>query len=133
MLTSYPCPQVDDLETLFVQPMLEFYQSSGVSATSKQWNALRQGILRKAIQKLVPQLQEETANRLLSDAKEVVVEAYGDQLWNYASLPPVQVTALPQQCLTYMLTSRLCWTMYKERFRLAHLTMEDPEIDCASL
>ena len=99
MLTSYPCPQVDDLETLFVQPMLEFYQSSGVSATSKQWNALRQGILRKAIQKLVPQLQEETANRLLSDAKEVVVEAYGDQLWNYTSLPPVQVTTLPlKQC-----------------------------------
>ena len=83
--------QVEDLEALFVRPLLEFYQSSGISAVSNKWNYLRQGILREAVKKLVPQLQEETGGRLLSDAKEIVVEAYGDQLWKYSSLPPVQV------------------------------------------
>lgn len=71
--------------------MLEFYQSSGVSNLSKEWNNLRQGILREAVKKLVPQLQEETGSRLLSDAKEIVAETFGDQLWKYSSAPPVQV------------------------------------------
>lgn len=90
-MMSAGCGQVANLEDLFVQPMLEFYQSSGVSALSKEWNAVRQAILREAVKKLVPQLQEETGNRLLAEAKEAVVEKYGDELWKYASLPPVQV------------------------------------------
>ena len=83
--------QVANLEDLFVQPMLEFYQSSRVSPVAKEWNSLRQAILREAVQKLVPQLQEETSSRLLTEAREAVVEAYEDELWKYSSLPPVQV------------------------------------------
>ena len=90
------------METLFVRPLLEFYQSSGVSAVSNKWNELRQGILRAAVKKLVPQLQEETGNRLLSDAKEIVVEAYGDQLWKYSSFPPVQVGIIILRCIADM-------------------------------
>lgn len=86
-----PYVQVANLEGLFVQPMLEFYQSSGVSPVAREWNALRQAILREAVKKLVPQLQEETSNRLLNEAREAVVEAYSDQLWKFSSLPPVQV------------------------------------------
>ena len=85
---------MDNLEDLFVQPMLDFYQSSGVSPVVKEWNSIRQAMVREVVKKLVPQLQEETSNRLLSEAREVVVESYGEELWKHASLPPVQVQLL---------------------------------------
>lgn len=72
--------------------MLEFYQSSGVSPVSKAWNGIRQQILREAIKKLVPQLEAEISSRLLSEAREHVLETYSEELWKYSSLPPVQVS-----------------------------------------
>ena len=89
------CGQVDNMEQLFVQPMLEYYESSAVSAVSREWNELRQKILRDAVQRLVPQLQQEASSRLLTDARDAVVEQYAERLWKYASQPPVQVVCHP--------------------------------------
>lgn len=89
-------PQVDDMESLFMVPMLEYYESTDAAATTKEWNLERQAIIREAVQKLVPQLQEEISGRLLGDARETVVEQFFDALWSYASLPPVQATLPPR-------------------------------------
>lgn len=86
--------QVEELEVRFVKPMLELYLSSDAAATTRDWNLERQAIIREAVQKLVPQLQEEVSGRLLGDAREVVVEQFSDALWRYASLPPVQASPL---------------------------------------
>lgn len=86
---------MEGLEELLVQPMLEYYKSSAVSAVSKEWNNLRHMILREAVQRLVPQLQQEANSRLQSQAREVVVEEFMDRLWGYASNPPVQVSQRP--------------------------------------
>ena len=79
------------MEKVFVEPMLEYYNSSAVSAVSKEWNNLRSMIIRDAVQRLVPQLQEEMALKLLSESRSVVVESYSQELWKYVSTPPVQV------------------------------------------
>ena len=83
------------MERLFVQPMLEYYESSALAAVSREWNELRRKILRDAVQRLVPQLQHEASSRLLNDARDAVVEQYADRLWTYASQPPVQVVCCP--------------------------------------
>lgn len=83
--------KVEDLENRFVQPMLEYYKSSAVSAVSKEWNNERSMIIRGAVQRLVPQIQQETGLKLLNEAKNVVTEAYSTELWRYVSTPPVQV------------------------------------------
>lgn len=80
------------MEKLFVEPMLEYYESTAMAATTPKWNLERQAIIREAVQKLVPQLQEEAGSSLLADAREVVAEEYSDALWKYSSLPPVQAS-----------------------------------------
>ena len=86
---------MEDLEEVFVKPMLEYYNSSAVSAVSKEWNNLRSMIIRDAVQRLVPQLQQEMYLRLLSQARSVVAESYSQEFWRYASTPPVQVLTTP--------------------------------------
>lgn len=71
--------------------MLAFYESSAVSAVAKEWNNQRHMILREAVQRLVPQLQQEANTRLLAEARAVVLDDYADRLWQYAAVAPVQV------------------------------------------
>ena len=56
------------------------------------WNAQRQLVLEEALNRsMLPALKAELRVRLIAEAREVVANRAGEELWRLASAPPLRV------------------------------------------